>query len=62
MSSISWTPWKSVGRQGGRPRAKKGKKRIEGQREMLLPIAGKKGKETGAESQARPSARQRKAG
>ena len=28
-----------------RPQAKKGKKRIEGQREMLLPISGKKGKE-----------------
>ena len=31
--------------KGSRPKAKKGKRRIEGQREMLLPIAGKKGKE-----------------
>ena len=35
----------SVKGEGGRTRAKKGTKRIEGQREMLLPIAGKKGKE-----------------
>jgi hypothetical protein len=27
-------------------RSHEGKRRIEGQREMLLPIAGKKGKET----------------
>jgi DNA end-binding protein Ku len=52
-------------REGGkqkttRPQAKKGKKRIEGQREMLLPITGKKGKEI-----AKPAARtatRRKAG
>lgn len=47
--------------RGGRPQAKKGKKRIEGQRELLLPIAGKKGKEA-AKSVARPAARQKKAG
>ena len=41
--------------------AKKGRKRIEGQREMLLPIPGKKGKQP-AKPEARPSARQRKAG
>jgi DNA end-binding protein Ku len=41
--------------------AKKGKKRIEGQREMLLPIAGKKGKET-AKPVARTAARQKRAG
>ena len=40
--------------------AKKGKKRAEGQREMLLPIAGKKGKEAAKET-AKPAAR-RKAG
>ena len=45
-----------------RSQAKKGKKRIEGQREMLLPIAGKKGKEAAAKAPARPSGRQRKAG
>jgi DNA end-binding protein Ku len=40
--------------------AKKGRKRVEGQREMLLPIPGKKGKQA-AKSEARPSARQKKA-
>jgi DNA end-binding protein Ku len=44
-----------------RPPTKKGKKRVDGQREMLLPIAGKKGKEV-AKGQSRPSARQRKTG
>jgi len=46
-----------------RPRAsaKKGRKRIAGQGEMLLPISGKKGKEAAAKSVARPS-RQKKAG
>ena len=47
--------------KGARPQAKKGKKRIEGQREMLLPIAGKKGKEAG-KPVARTAPRQRKAG
>src|SRR5580692_3470524 len=48
--------------------AKRGKKRIEGQREMLLPISGKKGKEaaaakTPAKAPARATGgRQRKAG
>ncbi len=42
--------------------AKKGRKRIEGQAEMLLPIPGRKGKEAAAEPTARPSARQKKAG
>ena len=42
--------------------AKEGKKRIEGQREMLLPIPGKKDKEAAAKSTARPSGRHRKAG
>jgi DNA end-binding protein Ku len=46
--------------KGARPQAKKGKKRIEGQREMLLPISGKKGKEAG-KLETRP-ARQKKAG
>jgi DNA end-binding protein Ku len=41
--------------------AKKGRKRIEGQREMLLPIPGKKAKEAPAKRAARPHAR-RKAG
>jgi DNA end-binding protein Ku len=54
-------------------KAKKPKKRIEGQREMLLPISGKKAKEAGKETQkaeepkkaekpARAPARSRKAG
>jgi DNA end-binding protein Ku len=47
--------------KGARPQAKKSKKRIEGQREMLLPIAGKKGKEA-AKPVARAATRQRKAG
>lgn len=41
--------------------AKKGKKRVEGQREMLLPIQGKKGKDT-AKPIARSGTRQKKAG
>ena len=45
-----------------RPQAKKGKKRIEGQREMLLPIPGKKAKEAATKVTARPSTRQRKTG
>jgi DNA end-binding protein Ku len=40
--------------------AKKGKRRVVGQREMLLPIPGKKGKEAAAP--ARSGARQKKAG
>ena len=47
--------------KGARPQAKKGKKRIEGQREMLLPIAGKKGKEA-AKPVARTATRQKRAG
>ncbi len=51
---------KSIADKGARPQAKRGKKRIEGQREMLLPIAGKKGKEA-TKPEARPATR-RKAG
>jgi DNA end-binding protein Ku len=40
---------------------KKGRKRVEGQGEMLLPIPGKKGKESAAKPAERPSARQKKA-
>src|ERR1700739_1424050 len=39
--------------------AKKGRKRVEGQREMLLPIAGKKSKETPAKRAAKPHARRK---
>jgi DNA end-binding protein Ku len=46
--------------KGARPQAKKGRKRIEGQREMLLPIAGK-GKET-AKPVSRTATRQKRAG
>jgi DNA end-binding protein Ku len=45
-----------------RPQAKKGKKRIEGQREMLLSIPGKKAKEAAGKPIARPNTRQRKTG
>jgi len=47
--------------KGARPQAKKGKKRIEGQREMLLPISGKKGKEI-AKPATRTATRQKRAG
>jgi DNA end-binding protein Ku len=49
---------KSIADKGARPEAKKGKKRIEGQREMLLPIAGKKGKEV-SKPDARPATRRK---
>jgi DNA end-binding protein Ku len=42
--------------------AKKGRKRVEGQREMLLPIPGKKAKEAPAKRAARPHARRKSAG
>jgi DNA end-binding protein Ku len=41
---------------------KKGRKRIAGQTEMLLPIPGKKGKEAAAKTVAKPGARQKRAG
>ena len=41
---------------------KKGRKCIAGQTEMLLPIAGKKGKEVAAKPSAKPSARHKRAG
>jgi DNA end-binding protein Ku len=41
---------------------KKGRKRIEGQGEMLLPIAGNKRKETVAGPAERPSTRQKNVG
>ena len=52
------------GKRSGATRAQstKGKKRIDGQREMLLPIPGKKDKEAAAKSTARSSGRHRKAG
>jgi DNA end-binding protein Ku len=53
---------KAEGRRAPARPAKKGRKRIEGQREMLLPISGKKGKEAAATPAARASTRQRKAG
>ncbi len=55
---------KSLKAEGDRPPArlaKKGRKRIDGQREMLLPISGKKAKEGPDKRAARPAAR-RKAG
>jgi DNA end-binding protein Ku len=52
---------KAEGGQAARP-AKKGRKRIEGQREMLLPIAGKKAKEGAAKRATTRSNARRKAG
>ncbi|MGB6535532.1 MAG: Ku protein [Xanthobacteraceae bacterium] len=52
---------KAEGKQPARP-AKKGRKRIEGQREMLLAIPGKKGKEVPGKRAARPHARRRSTG
>lgn len=46
--------------RGAKAAPKKGRKRIEGQREMLLPISGKKEKEA-AKPVARPGARRQKA-
>jgi DNA end-binding protein Ku len=49
--------------QGGRPpAAKKGRKAAAGQKEMLLPIAGKKTAQQAESGKARTSARHRKAG
>ena len=54
---------KSIAQEMRTPaRPKKGRKRTEGQTEMLLPIAGKKEKETAAKPVARPNTRQKKAG
>src|SRR6516165_9230803 len=56
---------KAAGGNQSRPtraQSKKGKKRIEGQREMLFPIPGKKDKEVAAKSTARSSSRHRKTG
>jgi len=51
---------RSVGQEKRTPAsAKKGRKRVAGQTEMLLPIAGKKGKEVAA---ARPAGRRKRAG
>jgi DNA end-binding protein Ku len=65
MEALRQSVQASGGKQSNAARAKtkKGKKRIEGQREMLLPIPGKKDKEAAAaRSTARPSGRHRKAG
>jgi DNA end-binding protein Ku len=56
----------SVKAEGGRAPgrsspAKKGRKKVEGQREMLFPIAGKKAKEAPAKRAARPQARRKRA-
>jgi DNA end-binding protein Ku len=52
----------SVKADGSRPPAKRSKKKIEGQREMLLSIPGKKGKANPTKRVARSGSRQRKAG
>ena len=56
---------RSVQQAGAAPppaEAKKGKKRVEGQKEMLLPIEGKKPPREAAKKPARAGAKQRKAG
>ncbi len=56
---------RSLKAEGGRAAARPGKKdrkRIEGQREMLLPIPGKKAKEAPVKRAARPTARRKSAG
>jgi len=64
MDALRQSVQASGGKQSNAARAKtkKSKKRIEGQREMLLPIPGKKDKEAAARSTARPSSRHRKTG
>jgi DNA end-binding protein Ku len=57
----------SVKAEGGRAPArsspaKKGRKKVEGQREMLFPIAGKKAKEAPVKRAARPHARRKRTG
>ena len=55
----------SVKAEGGRAptrAAKKGRKKVQGQHEMLFPIAGKKGKEAPVKRAARPHARRKSAG
>jgi len=51
----------SVKAEGGQPPARRGKKKIEGQREMLLSIPGKKGKEISGKQVARSGSRHKKA-
>jgi DNA end-binding protein Ku len=48
--------------KAARPQVKRGKKRIEGQREMLLSIPAKKARDAAGKAVARPNARQRKTG
>jgi len=48
--------------QAASARPPKGRKRIDGQAEMLLPIAGKAKTAAAAKSTVRPSARQMKTG
>jgi DNA end-binding protein Ku len=52
---------KQIGKQGT-TQPKRGRKRIEGQKEMLLPIPGKKAAKEEVKKPARPPGRQRKAG
>jgi DNA end-binding protein Ku len=64
MEALRQSAKAAGGKQSSATRApsKKRKKRIEGQREMLFPISGKKDKEAAAKSTARPSSRHRKTG
>src|SRR5262249_28775318 len=64
MEALRQSVKAASGKQSSATRAqlKKAKKRIEGQREMLLPIPGKKDKEAATKSTVRPSSRHRKTG
>jgi DNA end-binding protein Ku len=53
---------RSVQAERGAAPSKKGKKRVEGQKEMLLPIEGKRASRETAKKPAKSGARQRKAG
>ena len=52
----------SIAQDRKAPPAKRGKKRIEGQREMLLPISGKKAAAEAEKKPVRSGARQKRAG
>lgn len=53
---------RSVKAEKGAPSAKRGRKRMAGQTEMLFPIQGKKSSQAVAKKPARPSARKKSAG
>jgi DNA end-binding protein Ku len=64
MEALRQSVQASGGKQSNAARAKtkRGKKRIEGQREILLPILGKKDKVAAARSTGRSTGRHTKTG